>query len=282
MDKGCLFRTVGLAGLLLCLGSGATAQGRLEADVLKLYGGVYAVDCAQPQSPRVRVGADAILVEQGDRRLTAQSLQASHSFFGQSAPPGFFVALMGMIQGRHDIVFLVQGDARGQYLALDGNPTVLANLGGLAKSTFRSCDAAINQRVAGEMKAEQQAQAAARAPVASGTAKWPSELIRDARFKTAYGRTLGPLAGQAWLARMDGPGVELSQAQVAGERYQLAAFCKQHDCGDHNAVLLYDAPRARVYGLVHMAGRNQFIGSPPQPVAAELNRLWRREWRQGR
>ncbi len=258
------------------------AQSGLDADILKLYGGRYALDCANPQSPRVLVGPAAVAVEQGNQRMTAQGLQAAHSYFGQSAPPGFFVALLGQVQGRHDMVFLVQGDAKGQYIQIEGDKTVMANLGALGRSRFRSCDAAMNQRAMGHLKDEQKAQAVASAPVASGTAKSPSELIRDPAFKAVYTRALGPLAKQRWLARMEGPAAELVQEKVAGQPYQMAAFCKAHDCSDHNAVLLYDAPQGRIYGLVHMAGRNEFIGAPPLPVAAELNRLWRREWRQGR
>lgn len=260
----------------------ALGQGGLGADVLKLHGGRYALDCANPQSPQVRVQAGAVVVEQGNQRLTAQSLQAAHSYFGQSAPPGFFVALLGQVQGRHEIVFLVRGDARGQYIQIDGDKTVMANLGALGKRPFRSCDAAINQRAQGYLQQEQQARVVAAAPVASGTASHPSELIRDAQFKSVYRRALGPLASHPWLAKMDGPGVDLRSERVAGGTYQLVAFCKPHDCGDNNAVLLYDAPQGRVYGLVHMAGRNTVVGAPPGPVMAELNRLWRREWRQGK
>ncbi len=258
------------------------AQSGLNADVVQRYGGLYALDCANPRSPRVRVEAAALMVEQGNQRLSARGPQAAFSYFGQSAPPGFFVALMGQVQGRHEMVFLVHGDAQGQYIEINGSPTVMANLGPLGKGRFRSCDAAVNQRVIAERREEEKAQAAARAPVASGTAQWPSELIRDPAFKPVYTRALGPLARQPWLARMEGPETGLLRETVAGVAYQLAAFCKAHDCGDNNAVVLYDAPRARVYGLVHLAGRNQLIGAPPPPVAAELERLWRREWRQGR
>lgn len=269
-------------GCALLAGAPAWGQSGLNADVLRLFGGPYALDCANPQSPRVRVEAAAIAIEQGNQRLTARGLQAAFSYFGQAAPPNFFVALMGQIQGRHEAIFLVYGDAQGQYIEITGSPTVMANLGSLGKSRFRSCDAGINQRVLAERKEEEKAQAAARAPIASGTAQWPSELIRDPKFKPVYIRALGPLAKQRWLAQMDGPAGAMTQERVAGSAYQLAAFCKAHDCNDNNAVLLYDASRDRVYGLVHLAGRNQLIGAPPQPVAAELDRLWRREWRHGR
>ncbi|MES2841183.1 MAG: Ivy family c-type lysozyme inhibitor [Pseudomonadota bacterium] len=275
-------RACGVVGLLVISGT-ARAQSGLDADSLKLYGGLYAIDCSQPQSPRVRVDRNAISVEQGDRRLVAQSVQAAHSYFGQSPPPGYVVALLAQVQGRHEMLFVVQADARGQFLNVDGDKAVLTTLGpALSKARYRRCDAAANQRAAAQVREEQQAQAAARAPVKPGTATSPSELIRDAQFKAAYQRVLGSLSSQAWLARMDGPATELKPESVAGTTYTLAAFCKPHDCGDNNAVLLYDAPQARVYGFVHMAGRNTVVGSPPGPLMAELNRLWRREWRQGK
>jgi hypothetical protein len=261
----------------------AGAQDGLNADVLRLYGGLYAIDCSQAQSPRVRVERQAISVEQGNRRLTAQSVQAAYSYFGQSPPPGYQVALLGQVQGRHEMTFVVKADARGQFMEVDGDKAVLATLGpALTKARYRRCDAVANQRAAAEVREEQQAQMAARAPVKAGTATTPSELIRDAQFKTAYRRALGPLSSQAWLARMDGPATELKPVGVAGTTYTLAAFCKPHDCNDNSAVMLYDATQARVYGFVHMAGRNTVVGSPPGPVMAQLNGLWHREWRPGK
>lgn len=282
MNHGMRRTAWGCLAMCWLVGGAAWAQGRLDAEMLKLYGGRYAVDCANARSPLVRVDAAQIVVEQGNRRLSAQSLQAAHSYFGQSPPPGFVVALLGQVQQRHGIVFLVQADGQGQYIELDGDKTVMANLGALGMARFHRCDAAANQRAADQVREAQQARAAANAPVASGSAKHPSELIRDARFKAVYRRALGPLVSQAWLAQMNGPAVELKTEQVAGTAYQLVAFCKAHDCGDNNAVLLYDAPQDRVYGFVHMKGRNTVLGSPPGPVMAELNRLWRREWRQGK
>lgn len=279
-----LNRVLRAGGVAALLASGAAgAQDGLNAEVLKLYGGLYAIDCNQAQSPRVRVERNAISVEQGNRRLTAQQVQAAYSYFGQSPPPGYLVALLAQVQGRHEMTFVVQADARGQFLEVDGDKAVLATLGpALSKARYRRCDAAANQRAASQVQEAQQAEKAARAPVKSGTATSPSELIRDVQFKAAYQRALGPLTSQAWLARMDGPATELKPETLAGTTYTLAAFCKAHDCGDNSAVLLYDAPQAKVYGFVHMAGRNTVVGSPPGPVMAELNRLWRREWRQGK
>jgi hypothetical protein len=45
--------------------------------------------------------------------------------------------------------------------------------------------------------------------------------------------------------------------------------------------LLYSAERGVVYGALFRAGKLTLVGSPPPPVAAELPRLWKAQWRQG-
>ena len=190
---------VALSCLLLSLP--AAAQG-LRPDVLASVGGRYATDCAKPDSPRVWVEAQQMRVEQGGQRLTAGQLDAAFSYFGNSPPPGYRVALLGQVQGAHELLAVVYGDAQGQYLQLDGDRTVQANLGPLTKLKFRHCNEGANRRAAADHQQQARDEAAAKAPVAPGTARSPSELIRDPRFKPAYLRALGPLAREPWLAQM--------------------------------------------------------------------------------
>lgn len=272
-----------LCAALLLGATAAAAQGGLDPEVLKLYGGLYAVDCAHPQSPRLRVERMALVVEQGNRRLAAQEVQAAFSYFGNSPPPGYLVALLGQVQGRHSMLFVVLGDAQGQYIQIDGDAPVMASLGpALGKARYNSCDATANQRATGMAQQEKQAARAARAPVVASQARNPSELVRDPRFKAAWIKALGPLSREPWLARMDGPAPDIKHEQHAGQSWLVAAFCKPHDCGDHNAVLLYDAASGRVHGLVHRAGQHALVGQPSGQLGAELQLIWRREWRQGR
>lgn len=268
---------------LLLWGGAAQAQGTLEADVLKLYGGVYATDCAQAQSPRLRVERAALMVEQGKRRLVAQDVQAAYSYFGNSPPPGYQVVLMGQVRGQHSMMFVVYGDAQGQYIQIDADPPVMANLGPvLGKARYNSCDAAANQRAADMVRQEKQAAVAAKAPVAASQATHPSELVRDKRFKAAWIKALGPLSRERWLAGLEGPAPEIKREQLVGQTWLVAATCKPHDCGENNAVLVYDEAAGRVHGLVVRAGAAGLVGAPPGPLGAELQRIWRREWRQGR
>lgn len=270
-----------LATVALAVSGAAAAQG-LRPDALAMFGGRYALDCSKPDSPRVLVEARQMRIEQGNRRITVGNLDSAFSYFGQNPPPEFRVALLGQVQGRHEVSALVNADGKGQYLSLDGDRTFMANLGPLGQARFRHCNEAANRQAMADRQAAQAAEAAARAPVAPGTAKHPSELIRDPRFKPLYRRALGPLVRTPWLAQMNGPAPDLRQQRIGGVDYTVAAFCMPHDCGDHNAVLLYDAAQGRVYGWVQQRGRTQSFGAPPGPLVIELNALWRREWGQGR
>lgn len=259
----------------------AAAQG-LRPDALAIFGGRYAIDCAESGSPRVVVEAREMRIEQGNQRITVDKLDSAFSYFGRNPPPEFRVALLGQVQGRHEVIGVVNADSKGQYLTLDGDRTVMTNLGALGQAQFRHCNAEANRQAAADLQAEEHARAAAKAPVKPGSATHPSELIRDPRFKPAYLRALGPLARTPWLAEMHGPAPDLRQQRIGGVDYTVAAFCMPHDCGDNNAVLLYDAALGRVYGLLQQKGRTQAFGAPPGPMLIELNAVWRREWGQGR
>jgi hypothetical protein len=108
----------------------------------------------------------------------------------------------------------------------------------------------------------------------------PAEYLKDAKFKELYVKALGPKAKTAWLAKMDGPAPTTRKVRVVGSEFVLAAFCKNHDCGDNSAVLLYAADRGQLYGTVYEKGKTTVIGDPPPGLAIELNKLWKKEWRQ--
>jgi len=110
----------------------------------------------------------------------------------------------------------------------------------------------------------------------------PTDLLKDARFRAAWTRATGPLGRERWIARLEGPAPALRSAAVDGVAYTVGSVCKPHDCGDNNLVLLYDPARGGVLGLVHLSGRNTFLGEPSPTMVGELERLWRQEWRQGR
>jgi len=105
------------------------------------------------------------------------------------------------------------------------------------------------------------------------------EYLKEPAFKTAYLKALGAKAGTPWLAKRDGPAPEDKFIQVAGERYVMNAFCKDRDCGDNSAVILYSPDRQVVYGTVYEKDKTALVGDPPPAVGAELAKLWKKEWR---
>lgn len=104
-------------------------------------------------------------------------------------------------------------------------------------------------------------------------------LLYDPKAKAAYYKALGPLAKEPWLAKLDGPSSENKAIRAAGADFVKIATCKNHDCYDNNVVLLWSGVQNVVYGKVYQKGRSTLIGNPPPAVAAELERLWRKQFR---
>jgi hypothetical protein len=104
-------------------------------------------------------------------------------------------------------------------------------------------------------------------------------LLYNEDVKATYYKALGPLVKQSWLSRLDGPSREFRPVQVAGAEYMLGGTCKNHDCHDNTVLLLWSGAQRVVYGKVVQKGKSTLIGAPPLAVAAELDRLWKAEFR---
>jgi inhibitor of lysozyme (Ivy) len=258
----------GVAGFVAVAGP-LRAQGKLDGDALKLYGGTYSADCGNSAAARLRVVADALMVEQETKRLTGNNVQAAYSYFGQS-PPNYQVALLSEVRGGLQLLFIVYRDGSGQYITVDGDPKVQAALGKtLLARKFRSCDPRKEAAAAPPTTTSQ-----------SDSMVGPPELLNDPNFKSAYYKALGPKVKESWLARLDGPAPPVKKIKIAGTDYLFASACKNHDCADNNTVLLYSAAQGIVYGKIVQQRRAALIGAPPPAVVAELDRLWAAEWRQ--
>ena len=260
------------AGLLAALPAWAQGGG-IDAPALHRFGGTYAATCADPAAARLRVTADALLVEQGGQRMTGRKPTSAYSYFGNSAAPkNFQVALISEVRGGPQLIFMAYADASGPYLLLDGDPKVSAALGRtLMALTYRRC---------GPPAAA--AEAAAPPPATAGASGVPelAALLADPAFKRSYQRAIGPRASERWLARFDGPAPPTRAQRVDGVPYVVVAICKAHDCYDHNAVFLYSAAQQRVLGLIQQRGVKTLVGAPGAALAAPLERLWQAEWRQ--
>ncbi|HPU53874.1 MAG TPA: Ivy family c-type lysozyme inhibitor [Burkholderiaceae bacterium] len=115
--------------------------------------------------------------------------------------------------------------------------------------------------------------AAAASPVTT------ADLLKDPKFKSAYRAALGSEAAQKWLIGMTNSG-QVYEVILAGETFQVATPCKPHDCADNNLLLLYSPAKGLVYGHLHQQGRATLLGAPGTAMRLELQRLWRKEFRQ--
>ncbi|MDO9694910.1 MAG: Ivy family c-type lysozyme inhibitor [Candidatus Latescibacteria bacterium] len=106
-----------------------------------------------------------------------------------------------------------------------------------------------------------------------------SGILTDPVAKAAYDAALGPWRRESWLADLDGPSALNEMLTIDGEDYLLASACKNHDCAEHNVVLLYAAARGRMYGLINQLGITTFIGEPSPVLSLALGRAWRERFR---
>ncbi|WP_079415456.1 Ivy family c-type lysozyme inhibitor [Thiomonas intermedia] len=267
-----------LAALLV---PAAPAWADLDAAALRLWGGNWSVACGNTAAPYLRVLQSSLMVVARNRQLAGRQVRPAYSYFGQSTPENFDVALLSEVRPGAELTFLIWRDARGPYIEISGDKaveTALAPvLGSAMRAKYRDCNAAARPP---------SGDTAAPAPPplpAPGEAASPTDLLRDPRFKAAYLAALGPLAREAWLRTLNGPAPPNRQVQIDGHTYTLSAACKPHDCGDNNLVLLYNPRSGTVHGRVLQQGRRAtLIGKPPPRLAAAIETLWRQEWRQGR
>jgi hypothetical protein len=266
------------ASALACLTASAqvAALDIQETEALKLYGGTYSTDCSNPAAPKLRL-AETLNVEYNNKRMTGTNLMAAYSYMDPNPPPNYQVAMLGDVRGGARLIFVVFRDKTGLYIQLmaDDSKEETALTGVLGKAQFkakyRDCDAASRAPLPKPV-----VQAAPANP--DSVANW--DFVRDKKFKNLYHKTLGSKARIDWLATLEGPAPPVKVVTVAGSEYRLLSVCKDHDCGDNNTVILYSPASKTVYGKIYESGKTTLIGKPSTEVAAELDRLWKSEWRQ--
>ena len=218
--------------------------------------------------------------------------QAATGYYGNSPPPDYRTVLLSEIVGGQELLFTIYEDKSGYYLKLDGDKKTMAAIGKpLSGQKFRRCDGTAKpmQTTAAAPVAAQAAPAASQGTGSGNTAKIfkgyaltelsAAGLLYNAKAKEIYYKALGPLVKEPWLARLDGPSSEGQAMKVAGADYVMLYTCKNHDCYDNNVVLLWSGVQNVVYGYVNQRGKSTLIGSPPPAVAAELEKLWKKEFR---
>lgn len=260
-----------ILAIWVAAGTDAMAQERLKPDQLQLYAGIYSAVCTDADAPRLRISADALVVQSAGQRLIGRKIRAANPYATVAAPPQFRTGLTGEATTGGTVEFAVMEDRRGLYVTVLGDARVQALLGKPAPATrFRRCD-------------DPTAQAGTRPtppiPAQDEPASETEKMLLDEQFRATYLRALGPLARERWLAHLDGPRPPTRQLRLDGVDYTVIAVCKPHACADHNTALLYAATPGAVFGKVFQAGKSSYIGDPPSNVALVLDQIWATEWR---
>lgn len=248
----------------------ASPQAALDNDFLETYGGSYMIDCADPASAKATVFDTALEFLDGERRVAGSNADVAYSYFGNSPPDNFLMALLSDLPDSGQMIWMVYQDESGMYLTIDAGGDAMEAIGtSLAGQKFYRCDGAPSLAVLPEVP---QRNYELHELSAAGILMYPGA-------RAAYYKALGPLIEEAWLAELDGPSAENSYVIIAGAEYLRAFCCKNHDCYENNVVFLYSARQNLVYGKVYQSGKSTLIGAPPPEVAQDLGRLWQELFR---
>ena len=253
---------------MICAAAPGWAQGKVDAKLAQRYGGVLAPDCSNYLLPQLLFPGDSLVVRDGGKALlTGRNVKAVPDYFGATSAPGFETALTSEVAPGEAMVFVLYRSADGLFATVEGSPKVIAALPAALKGKrVRHCDPNRN--------------AVPGAPPAA--TMMPPGMLKDSSFRRAYFQALGPLAKEAWLARLDGPAQPVEKRSIAGNEYRVVSVCKNHDCYDNSMVVFHAAASNAVYGTVFQRGRSTLIGAPPAAIAAELERVWKTTYRAGK
>ena len=276
-------RLIQSAALIVAVASApAWAQSKSDIQRMLPWLGVLAPDCSNYKLPQLMNLGDSLVVRDGGKEvLTGRKVKQAPKYFGATPPPEFETAFTSEVAGGEALVFVYYRNASGLYAAVEGGPKVMAALPAAFKGTrSRHCDP--NRNVAPGAAAGPSAQAKADPNKFNGyalTELSAAGLLYNAKAKEVYYKALGPLVKESWLAKLDGPSSEGQAMKVANDDYVMLYTCKNHDCYDNNVVLLWSDMQKIVYGKVNQKGRSTLIGNPPPAVAAELEKIWKKQFR---
>jgi len=257
----------------------AWAQTKIDTKSMQFYSGVLAPDCSNYMLPQLKYLGDSLVVQDGGKAvLTGRNVKPAPAYFGASAPPEFETALTGEIAPGEALVFVFYRNASGLFAAVEGGPKVMAALPAALKGKrARHCDP--NRNAAPGAAAAGTGNSAKIFKGYALTELTAAGLLYNAKAKAVYHKALGPLVKEPWLAKLDGPSAEGQAMNVANDEYVMLYTCKNHDCYDHNVVLLWSGIQDVLYGKVHQKGKSTLIGNPPPAVTAELDKIWKKQFR---
>jgi hypothetical protein len=242
---------------------------------------VLAPDCSNYLLPQLKHLGDSLVVQDGGKAvLTGRKVKPAPKYFGATPPPEFETAFTSEIAGGEALVFVYYRNASGLFAAVEGGPKVMAALPAAFKGKrSRHCDPNRNAVPGAGVPSEQAKADPNKFKGYALTELGAAGLLYNAKAKATYHKALGPLTKEPWLAKLDGPSSENKAVKVAGADYVQVSTCKNHDCFENSVVLLYSGAQDVVYGKVYQRGRSTLIGSPPPAIGAELEKLWKSEFR---
>jgi hypothetical protein len=269
--------------LSLTLAPPAISQEKLDPDSFARWGGTWISDCTSNKSSKVTVFEDALVFLEGDKKVEGGHFRVASGWFGNSPPENYRTALLSELPGEKQFLAFIYEDEQGEYITLDGDAEVVAQIGKPALGAkYRKCDAAKRAAAdAAESKPEGKpaSNAKGQPQAAAGAAPDAVALMADPQFKALYHKALGAYASEEWLATLDGPTSPSRTVKVAKKDYLLINSCKNHDCYDNNVVILYSPAKKLVYGKVVINSTHGLFGSPPPAVSQEMEGLWRAQFR---
>ena len=266
----------------------AWAQSKSDIQRMQPYLGVLAPDCSNYMLPQLKNLGDSLIVQDGGKAvLTGRNVKPAPKHFGATPPPEFETAFTSEVAGGEALVFVYYRNASGLFAAVEGGPKVMAALPAAFKGKrARHCDPNRNAPPGGAAAATAGGAASAgtgnSAKIFKGyalTELSAAGLLYNAKAKEIYHKALGPLVKESWLAKLDGPSSEGQAMKVANDDYVMLYTCKNRDCYDNNVVLLWSGVQNVVYGKVNQKGKSTLIGNPPPAVAAELENIWKKQFR---
>ncbi len=263
-------RLIAGTSALTLLACALPAQAALDEDFLENFGGSYMIDCADPASAKATVFDTALVFLDGERRIAGSNADVASSYFGNSPPENFLMALLSELPDAGQMIWMVYQDESGMYLTIEGDRDSMEAIGtSIPGQKFYRCGGAPPPAVVAEVPPRSYE---LHELSAAGILMYPGA-------RAAYYKALGPLVDEAWLAELDGPSSENSYVIVDGAEYLRAYCCMNHDCYENNVVFLYSARQNLVYGKVYQGGTSTLIGEPPPEVAQDLERLWQELFR---
>ncbi len=116
-----------IALLIAALPATGFSQGEtLDPVYVEAFGGMYSIDCSDPDADSLEVLADRLIFSGLGEEWVGTGILAARSYWGRNPPPGFEIALMGG-NGPEGLLFEVYIDEAGQYILMDGYKALLGD-----------------------------------------------------------------------------------------------------------------------------------------------------------